>query len=333
MSHQEFAKVLVQELVDKAPSRTDLRKFHLRNGIDSGNLNDADEIWKVFVRYNLESLGTQSLTVEKHWNATPANSILKQRTTLCGMIRKHKQNGPLQCYNNYTRNCKMLYSKDKGFSFPAGCSAMNDVCPVEQVTRAIGWHRAHYKVAKIIVECAKRLLLEDNDGSKCGNINDVVKAIIGKYKSIRADYKVPATKELIHRFNNIQGYGNPPKVIVWMLSDLSSPVHQINHWPDIDISQLTPVDTHVQRLAVRFGFVSGNQSSSPVISKRITDLYPEEPRKLDFALFRLASEPEENICGKTPNCQLCKAKFLKVYHLCPARQQDVSQKPFWKFWG
>lgn len=55
MSEKEFAKVLVQELVEKAPARTDLRKFHLRNGIDPYNLNDPDEIWKVFVRITLKA--------------------------------------------------------------------------------------------------------------------------------------------------------------------------------------------------------------------------------------------------------------------------------------
>lgn len=333
MSQKEFARVLVQELVEKAPARADLRKFHLRNGIDPNNLNDADEIWRVFVRYNLESLGTQSLTVEKHWIATPKISILKQRTMLCDMIRKFKLNVPPQCYANFTKNCKMVYGKDKGFSCPSYCTSINQECPVIKVTKEITWHRAHYKVAKIIVECAKRLLIENKEGNKNGNLNDVVNEIIWRYKNSLVDYKARATTELIQLFDNIQGYGKPPKVIVWMLSDLSSPVHKINHWPDIDLSQLAPVDTHVQRLAVRFGFVSENQSSSSIISRKLADIYPEEPRKLDFAMFRLASEPEENICAKTPNCDQCKTKFSKVHELCPARNNNGSQKPFWKFWS
>lgn len=319
MNQRAFADVLVKELVDSAPERSDLRKFYLRNGFDPNNLNDANEIWKVFVRYNLDSMGTQSLTVEKHWNTVPVDSILKQRTELCDSIRAFKLNGPAPCYADFTNHCRAAYSKNKGFIYADNCcAAIGQQCPVVRITNEISWHRAHYKVARIIVECAKRLLIENEDGNRSGNLNDIIKTIFQSYKALASDYRIKATRAFIDIFDNIKGYGMPPKVIVWLLSDLGSPVHQINHWPETDLSQLTPIDTHVQRLAVRFGFVSGTRSTSLEISKRLAELYPEEPRKLNFAMYRLASEAEENICAKTPQCSQCKVKVPGVYNLCPA---------------
>jgi hypothetical protein len=47
---------------------------------------------------------------------------------------------------------------------------------------------------------------------------------------------------------------------------------------------------------MRFGFVSNKNSSCTYIAEEFAELYPKEPRKLDFALFRLGSEGEENFC-------------------------------------
>jgi hypothetical protein len=47
---------------------------------------------------------------------------------------------------------------------------------------------------------------------------------------------------------------------------------------------------------MRFGFVSDKNSSSTYIAEEFAELYPKEPRKLDFALYRLGSEGEENFC-------------------------------------
>lgn len=95
--------------------------------------------------------------------------------------------------------------------------------------------------------------------------------------------KSAATSELLDIFRNIKGYGNPPKVITWFFSEFSSPVHQINHWPELDYKKFNPVDTHVGRLMVRFGFIDEDNASNENIDKRLNELYPEEPRKLDFS--------------------------------------------------
>lgn len=44
MNSEEFAEILVEELVNKDPP--DSNKFIRGSGIDPNNLDDADEIWK-----------------------------------------------------------------------------------------------------------------------------------------------------------------------------------------------------------------------------------------------------------------------------------------------
>lgn len=280
-------------------------------------------IWQYFVRYNIDTGGVKSATVERQWNSTPQNSVLKNRAKLLGLLHNFRKLSPLpKCFNNFTSYCSLQYRKSSGFALPDSyCHAIDkpEECPVYVLTKELFWHRVHYRIAKIIVECAKRLLLEDLVGYKNGNINDIVESHVVTHKSKKQDYKVSATKEFLHRFKGVKGYGDPPKAVVWLLSDLSSPIHGINHWTEIDIHQLTPVHTHVLRLADRFGFLNNVQTSNEAISRRLSELYPEEPRKLDFALYRLGAELEENICRKIPDCESCRSKLPRIYNACPWR--------------
>jgi len=69
MDSKEFAKILVEEVVDSNPPNSVL--FLEENGINTSNLNNADEIWKVFVRYNIDAYGVKSGIVWKYWNQLP----------------------------------------------------------------------------------------------------------------------------------------------------------------------------------------------------------------------------------------------------------------------
>lgn len=64
-------------------------------------------------------------------------------------------------------------------------------------------------------------------------------------------------------------------------------------------------------------FLEENETSNENIDNKLLELYPEESRKLDHALYRLGAELEENICGKTPDCEKCKQKFPKLNKNCP----------------
>jgi len=305
MDDKYFAKLLVDNLAlsDKA----DARVFHSRNGLDTSRLGEADEIWKLFVRYNLDTGGMKSNAVEQQWNRISNKSILKDRNKLLeGIGRLEKE----KCYENFTRSCPMTFKKSRGFDTD-GCTVSE--CPVVGLAQAISWHRKHYRIAKVIAECAKRLLIENQDAHD-GNINDLIASISNRYRGKYDDWRPLATKEFVSLFDNIREYGKPPKVVIWMLSDLSSPVHQVNHWPDIDPGQLTPIDTHVKRIIMRFGWVMTPTSEN--IRRKLAELYPEEPRKLDFALYRLGAESEENICSKDPNCGECHRRFRVIYDAC-----------------
>ena len=105
---------------------------------------------------------------------------------------------------------------------------------------------------------------------------------------------------------------------------MSSPVHQVKHWPNLDHKQLSPVDTHVQRLMVRFGFIDAKNVSNKNIECKLSILYPEEPRKLDYGLYRLGAESEEGICAKTPNCELCNEKHPKLFQNCHAKKYELK---------
>ncbi len=227
-----------------------------------------------------------------------------------------------ECYNNVTKCCPVKYT---GGNFVNADECHNpdffDECPVVNLIKELHWHRAHYKIAKILVENTKRLLIEDSFGKKERNLNDVVNGILDKYSDDKCG-KAKATEELLSKFKDMMGYGTPPKVVTWFLSEMSSPVHQVKHWPELDYTQLNPVDTHVKRLVVRFEFVNDNDVSNENIDDKLNELYPEEPRKLDFALYRLGGEAEDNICGKIPKCELCKQKYQKVYENCYAQEKS-----------
>ncbi|MEN6551323.1 MAG: hypothetical protein ABFC34_00390 [Methanobacterium sp.] len=58
MNKKDFSRLLIEELVDSNPP--DSRGFISENGFDVSKLNDADEIWKAFVRYNIDAYGMKS---------------------------------------------------------------------------------------------------------------------------------------------------------------------------------------------------------------------------------------------------------------------------------
>lgn len=317
MNAKEFAGLLVEEVVETNPP--DSRKFINENGIDASNLGNADEIWKAFVRYNIDAYGMKSGTVWKYWNKASGENLIKNRIELLNKIKDLKC---LECYNNFTIHCPVTF-KSGNFVNKELCYQKDSFsqCPVVILIQELKWHRAHYRVSKILVENAKRLLIENIDGAKNKNLNDVVNGIFVKHTNDNSS--ITATTELLSIFDNIKGYGSPPKVITWFFSELSSPVHQIEHWPKLDYKQLSPVDTHVLRLMVRFEFLKPNEATNKNIENKLSELYSEEPRKLDYGLYRLGAESEENICGKIPNCELCKVKHLKLYLNCPAKDKIV----------
>ena len=314
MDKEEFARILVEEFDDKG----DGHKFLKDNGINPSNLNDADEIWKAFVRFNLETGGTKSNIVHKYWQKISEESIVKNRRKLLDSIENLKG---LDCYKNFTKYCPLTYTRAGGFN---GIECMDkekyNNCPVFELTAEIAWHRKHYDIAKIIVECAKRLLIEHEYVGEDGNLNSVVNGICQTKQK-------KSTEEYLEVYKNINGYGNPPKAIDYMLSLLSSPVHGINHWSGIDLQQLTPLDTHVIRLANRFGFLTNNNDSRKEerIKDGLKELYPQEPRKLDFALYMLGAESETNICGKKPDCKRCEKELSKIYNACPFKARKHIQ--------
>jgi hypothetical protein len=317
MDEKEFAAVLVNELVDNIP--VDSRLFLSENGLNPDNLDDADEIWKTFVRYNIDGGGIKSSIVYKYWISLPESFLLFNRKELISEVSKLKD---LECYKNFSTECPVTF-KAGSFINPEKCHGNGD-CPFMTLTKELKWHKAHYRMAKILLVTSKRLLIENEDGSKNGNLNDIVSGLFLKYAD-NPNQSELATKELITLFEDIKGYGNPPKVIVWMLSEMSSPIHNLNHWKMLDYHQLNPVDTHVNRLMERFGFLEKKDMNSSNIDLKLNELYPEEPRKLDFALYRLGAEMEQNICGKEPKCELCQEKFPEIFNNCPSFK-DIKRK-------
>lgn len=310
MDSIDFARIIVEEVVDKNPP--DSRLFLCGNGIRFNNLDESDEIWKAFVRYNIDAGGIKSSIVGKYWNLLSERALIKQRTQLLDKILILKG---LKCYKDFTHSCPVKYIKEKGFVDVDMCYSQEFFieCPVVNLIQELSWHKKHHTFAKIIIEDAKRLLIENPHGKLNGNLNDIVNGILDKYPD-NEEGKCTATKELLDLFKNIKGYGDPPKVITWFFSEFSSPVHQINQWPGLYYRKLNPVDTHVRRLMVRFGFVRNKEDSNEEIDSKLNELYPEEPRKLDFGLYRLGGE--EGICGKTPNCELCKEKHSIIWENC-----------------
>ena len=234
MRTKEFARILVEDIVEAGENNPS--EWLRNNGIATRNLNDKDEIWKLFVRYNINTGGVKDEIVEDHWNRISDNSILKNRQLLLNSILSLEND---ECYSNFSYLCPVRFKKDRGFSgIKCEDTEKFSKCPVIAITKELSWHRQHYKVAKIIVECAKRLLIEDGHGRNEGNLNDVVRGVFSKHEGNEANWRITATNEIISKFDNIKGYGRPSKVITWVLSDLGSPVHELSHWPDFDLSQL-----------------------------------------------------------------------------------------------
>lgn len=88
MDEKEFANILVNELVDNIPVNS--RKFLSKNGLNPDNLDDADEIWMTFVRFNVDVGGMKSSTVMKYWNMLDASSLLLNREKLINEVFKLK---------------------------------------------------------------------------------------------------------------------------------------------------------------------------------------------------------------------------------------------------
>ncbi|MDZ4171105.1 MAG: hypothetical protein U1C19_02980, partial [Methanobacteriaceae archaeon] len=84
MDEKEFAAVLVNELVDNIP--VDSRLFLSENGLNPDNLDDADEIWKTFVRYNVDGGGIKAIIVYKYWVSLPESSLLFNRKELISEV-------------------------------------------------------------------------------------------------------------------------------------------------------------------------------------------------------------------------------------------------------
>ena len=244
MNPKQFARILVEEIIDKGEN--DPSPFLKRNGINPRNLQDKDEIWKMFVMYNLYTGNIKDATVEKYWNMIPAGSIVKSRQKLLDKIASLKGK---PCYTNFSTNCPMTFTKTGGYK-NIHCNDHSSLrtCPVVNIVEELTWHRQHYKTAKVITECAKRLLIENKHGNISGNLNEIVNNLVKKHESSGNDYKARITEEFLSYFCNIRNYSECPKAIVWLLADLSSPVHRLDHWPYFDLSECTPVDTHVQRL-------------------------------------------------------------------------------------
>lgn len=165
MNDKQFANLIVDKLA--LPEKSQARQFHSNNGLATSRLGEADEIWRLFVRYNLDTGGMKSSIVENQWNKIDTDNILKRRDKLVeglGRLRKEK------CYENFTVFCPMRFKKGDGFE-KKGCTVPD--CAVIDLTRSISWHRRHYRIAKVIAECAKRLLV-DNQTVYHANLNNLV---------------------------------------------------------------------------------------------------------------------------------------------------------------
>lgn len=239
MNSKKFANFIVKEIVDKNPP--DSRRFISCNRINVSNLHDKDEIWKVFVRYNLDAYGIRFSVVSKYWNQLHGKSLIKQRSNL---IKSTKLLKDSECYSNFTYSCPVMF-KQKNFVDNDKCHNPDyfDQCPFVNIIKEFEWHKAHYKIARIIVEDVKRLLIENSHGKIDGNLNYVVNGLLTETNDNEG--KTAATQKLLSLFDDMKGYGTPPKVITWFFSELSSPVNQVNHFPDLDYNLLTPVDIHV----------------------------------------------------------------------------------------
>jgi len=316
MNRREFAQLLVDTLVNKDPLNVDAGRFHRENGINPNRLDDATEIFKVFMRYNLETGGVRNSLVVDRWNKVKDSSIIKRVDIMVDSIRSIRK---CAAYFNLSTNCPVSYAKNTGFTDNV-CMYRNlfKECPVVLITNEITWHRKHIRLAKAIAESIKRLLIESIFSIQDNNINTVYSTIVDRHSN-NLNSKSTITDELLSQFHGIKELGVGAKSIIWMLSDLSSPTHQLNHWPMIDQNKLIPVDTHVQRLTKRFGFVP-SRADNTTIQQAILSLYPEEPRKMDIALFRLGGDSEEAMCKKVPNCSGCFKSFPQIHLNCPARK-------------
>jgi len=179
------------------------------------------------VRYNLDTKGVKSTLTQDRWIKTLNSSLLKNRLSLLKIINKTKKEA-ITCSQNFT-DCLVTYTQKQGFTRKCRYPHLFEQCPAVALTKELAWHRAHYSIAKTIVESANKLLLVDKVGRKEANLNHIIQDIFDRRRNCCKSWKTEATKEFLSKFEGIKGYGKPPKVIVWFLSDLCSPVHQINH--------------------------------------------------------------------------------------------------------
>ena len=194
MNEKEFATVLVNELVDNNP--VDSRHFLSENGINPDNLDDADEIWKTFVRYNVDGGGIKSDIVYKYWNSLADSSLLFNRKKLIYEVSKLKD---LKCYKNFSTECPVTF-RSGSFIYSEMCYGHCDECPFVYLTKDLSWHRKHYTIAKILMQTSKKLLIKNEDGFKNGNLNDIVSGIFIKYEN-DSNQSEKATEELMKLFN------------------------------------------------------------------------------------------------------------------------------------
>jgi hypothetical protein len=312
MPESKFAKILVEEIIN---NRFDVKKIHRlwqSLGLDQLNLDDEDEIWKWYVDSTLRWGGVKDELVNDNW---PKISILFNRKTLLDSIT---QISNLNCYSNFTRNCPIKYKQGKFFN-KKDCYRNDNFedCLMPNITKELSWHRQHYRTSKIFLESAKRLFILNIAGRTNGNLNDVVFAIFEKHKHSGASWKTDATEEFFQIFKEMKHYPLKPKSLLMFISNMSMPFMQVNHWPDFDLLTLIPVDTHVKRLSHRFEFVETENPSTNQIKQAFNNVYPQNPRSLNFAMFLLGAEDEMNICTKSPKCDICRKKISKVYDACP----------------
>ena len=224
----------------------------------------------------------------------------------------------LNCFANFTRNCRIKYKQGRFLNREECYSSDNfKDCPMPKITKDLSWHRHHHKTSKIFLESAKRLFILNDAGKINGNLNDVVSAVFEKHRNSGNNWRTDATDEFYKIFEDMANYPSPAKTLQMFISNMSMPFKQVNHWPDFDLSTLIPIDTHVKRLSHRFAFVKTENPSPNQKKQAFQKVYPESPRSLNFAMFLFGAENEMNICTNAPKCDICKIKIPKVYNACP----------------
>ena len=315
MQKREFAKILVDEVINNRFDLTTIHKLWESCELDRLNLCDKNNIWRWYVNATLHWGGVSDDLVNTHWKRFLNNSILFDLDKLLGSIMQMRN---FDCFDNFTHNCRLKYKQVQFLNMEeCCCTDYFDDCPMKKITNDLSWHRHHYKTAKIFIEAVKRLFILNDKGKQNGNMNDVVSAIFEKHRNSGNNWRSNATEEFFMIFENMNSYPLPAKSLLMFISDMSMPFLQVNHWPDFDLLSLIPVDTHVGRLSHRFRFVGTENPSFNQIKHAFQKLYPENPRYLSFAMFLLGGSNEMNICTKYPKCVDCKKEIPKVFEACP----------------